>query len=322
MSHARIVGVAQHLRALGHMGVAVAGSGHDLPSSPPSWPVTPEQRRRVAIRWPAAYEWLPAETWVGSLGSSLGGLVALTRAEIAQPYEGVVLIEVDVDGERHEVAIDYFDRSRLLEEVAGRCPLVFKMQYDWGGYGFPHVVPGGYVPGRAQIYRYLPALRRIRDRSTPRFEVYGRFGNRHAQEVRRPALELLSTQERFRFEGSFAIRPYAAYLWETAVSRVCIDLAGNGDMCHRLIDYLAVGCCVVRPRPRTTLHAALTDGVNVRFASPDLSDLVDICAALLSDDAGRDRIALAAREHFDRYLRSDQLAGYYVDRCLSVLGGG
>jgi hypothetical protein len=275
----------------------------------------------MAIGWPIKYQWPLAGHWVDSLRSGLATLVRVTGAEIEQPYEGVVLLEVALDGVRHDVAIDYFDRPRLLPEVADRCRLVFKMQYAAGGYGYAHVVPGGYVPGKTSLYSYLPALHRIRDHSRPRFQVYGRFGSQYAQETRRRALELLSRQSRFRFEGSMVTRPYAAYLRETALSQVCIDLPGNGDMCHRLVDYLAVGSSVVRPRPNTTLHVPLTDGVNIRFADDSLSDLVDICAELLANDAERNRIALAARDYHERYLRPDQLAGYYVDRCVSALSG-
>jgi len=209
----------------------------------------------------------------------------------------------------------------VLDEVAARCPLVFKMQFAAGGYGSSHVIPGGYVPGKASIYRYQPALHRIRDYARPRFEVYGRFGAGHGQEIRRRALALLSAQRRFRFEGSMVTRPYAAYLRETALSQVCIDLPGNGELCHRLVDYLAVGCAVVRPEPETVLHVPLIDGVNVRFAERDLSNLVEVCAELLADDTERNRMALAARDYHERYLRPDQLAGYYVDRCVSVLSG-
>jgi hypothetical protein len=313
---------AQYGYALTHFAGALVLRPRAAGSAPgPTWPVSPETRTRLSIGWPTRYPWPLAGHWVEGLRAGLAGLVPVSPAGIEQPYEGTVLIEVTLDGARHEVAIDYFDRPRLLDEVAERCPLVFKMQYAATGYGHPHVVPGGYVPGKASIYRYQPALHRLRDHARPRFEVYGRFGAQYAQETRRRALRLLSDQGRFRFEGSMVTRPYAAYLRETALSRVCIDLPGNGDLCHRLVDYLAVGCAVVRPQPETVLHVPLTDGVNVRFANRDLSNLVDVCAELLADDAQRNRLALAARDHHERYLRPDQLAGYYVDRCVSVLSG-
>jgi len=306
------------------MGVVLATALGQTPRGPraaASWPLSAEMRDRIRIRWPAEYEWPLARTWVDGLRTGLADLVPLTRAEIAQPHEGVVVVAVELDGAAHEVAIDYFDRSRLLDEVATRYPLVFKMQYAAGGYGMPHVVPGGYVPGSQRIYRLLPALRLIRDRSAPRFQVYGRFGPRYAQPLRAAALQALREQDRFAYEGSLAIRPYPAYLRESALSRVCIDLPGNGDMCHRLVDYLAIGCCIVRPAPQTTLHVPLTEGVNILFVSTDLSDLVEVCAELVQDQERCDRIALQAREYFDRYLRADQLAGYYVHQCLAVLGG-
>jgi hypothetical protein len=313
---------AQYGYALSHFAAATALRPHERSPSPgATWPVSAETAARLSIAWPRTYQWPLAGHWVDGLRDALTALVPVRAAQIEQPYEGAVLIEVTLDGTRHEVAIDYFDRSRLLDEIAVRCPLVFKMQCAAGGYGHPHVIPGGYVPGQTSIYRFQPALHRIRDHARPRFEVYGRFGAQYAQETRRRALQLLSAQRRFRFEGSMVTRPYAAYLRETALSRVCIDLPGNGDMCHRLVDYLAVGCAIVRPEPETVLPVPLTDGVNVRFASRDLSNLVELCAELLDDDAGCNRMALAARDYHERYLRPEQLAGYYVDRCVSVLSG-
>jgi hypothetical protein len=272
------------------------------------------------MRWPSRYEWAPAGKWVDGLRTSMSARVPVADAEIEQPYEGAVLIEAELDGRRHDVAIDYFDRDRLLDELADRCAVVFKMQYRSGGYDNPRVVPGGYVPARPHLARYLPALRHLRDRSAPIYDVYGRFGLSYATEYRRAAVEALRSQERFGYEGSLKLLPYAAYLREAARSRVCIDLPGNGDMCHRLIDYLAIGCCVVRPEPFTRLPEDLTDGLNIRYVRRDLSDLVDACAELVGDPAGAAHIGLAARAYYDRYLQADQLAGYYLDRCVAILG--
>ena len=286
---------------------------------PETWPTAQDVRGRLRVRWPARYEWEPARKWVDGLRASLAARLALVRTEIAQPYEGVVLVEVELDGVWHEVAIDYFDRDRLLDTVAGRCPLVFKMQYRLDGYGHQHVVPGGYAPGRPYFHRYLPGLRHLRDSAPERFEVYGRFGLSYAPEIRRAAVGLLQEQRQFEYEGSLTLLPYAAYLREAAQSRVCIDLPGNGDMCHRLFEYLAIGCCIVRPQPQTRLPVPLTDGLNVRYVRSDLSDFVGACTELAADPARGARIGLAAREYFDRYLQVDQLAGYYIDRCVSIL---
>ncbi len=90
-------------------------------------------------------------------------------------------------------------------------------------------------------------------------------------------------------------------------------------MCHRLVEYLAIGCCVVRPAPKTRLHVPLADGINTKYGRDDPSDLVGTCANLSSDPTKSARIGIAAREYYDRFLRTDQLAGYYVDRCASIL---
>ena len=272
----------------------------------------------LRIRWPTSYEWAAAAKWVSALRGGLARRVPVQPAEVAQPFEGAVVIDVEADGTAHRVAIDYFDGDRLLDDVVTGCDLVFKMQYRAGGYGRPHVVPGGYVPGRPYLPRYLGGLRHLRDTGRSRFEVYGRFGLSYAPEVRRQAVEMLRAQDRFRYEGSLTLQPYSAYLREAALSRVCIDLPGNGDMCHRLIDYLAIGCCVVRPVARTTLPAPLADGVNIRYVREDLSDLVDACDALVRDPEVATRLGRAARAYFDRHLHVDALAGYYLERLAAL----
>ena len=40
--------------------------------------------------------------------------------------------------------------------------------------------------------------------------------------------------------------------------------------------------------------------------------VVDVCAALLTDEPRRAHIANGAREYFDKYLARDQLAAYYL----------
>jgi hypothetical protein len=283
---------------------------------PPTWPA-PETD--VRVRWPAVYEWSLAAKWVDDIARGLERTTTFERAEIPQRYEGVVHFEVELDGRRHEVAIDYFDKHRLLDEVAERFPLVLKMQYAREGYGLDHVVPGGYVPSRSALYRMLGPARRLRRRPR-RSEVYGRFSLNHAPEVRRRVVETLWAQQRFGYEGDLRLTGYADFLTDAATARVCVDLPGNGDMCHRLIEYLALGCCVVRPEPETRLHVDLEHDRHVVHFKPDASDVVDVCSALLEDEPRRERIAAGAREHFDRYLHRDQLAGYYLDRIVATLG--
>src|SRR5581483_3691687 len=118
---------AQYGCAVSHFAGALARRPRATRARPgPTWPVGAETSSRLAVRWPAAYGWPLAGHWVEGLRAGLASLVPVGVGEIEQPYEGTVLIEVTLDGVRHEVAIDYFDRSRVLDEVAARCPLVFK----------------------------------------------------------------------------------------------------------------------------------------------------------------------------------------------------
>lgn len=284
-----------------------------VPPAPPSWSADTEG---MAVRWPTTYEWPLAANWVDDLLRSMGRHVPVERVDIPQRFEGVVHFEVDVNGARHEVAIDYFDESRLLDEVAERFPLVLKMQFARDGYGLDHVVPGGYV-SRPVLYRFLRAARRRRSQP-PASEVYGRFSLNYAPELRRRAVETLQAQDRFGYEGDLKLAGYADFLLEAAGARVCLDLPGRGDICGRFIEYLSLGCCIVRPEPETRLHVDLEHDRNVVYFRRDLSDIVDVCAELVADEPRQRRIAAAAREYFDRFLHRDQLAAYYLDRMVAA----
>jgi Glycosyl transferases group 1 len=166
----------------------------------------------------------------------------------------------------------------------------------------------------------VPVLRAIRTHGRQRFDVYGRFGLLYGgQALRRHAFDLLSERSDFghevslfRYPGGPDKVPYRRYLFEVARAKVCIDLPGKGDLTTRLIDYLAIGSCVVRPPPHARLPDGLIDGVHVVYCAPDLSDLGDICAELVRDTSARELIAENARDYFDRHLHREQIAHYHV----------
>jgi hypothetical protein len=87
--------------------------------------------------------------------------------------------------------------------------------------------------------------------------VYGRFNLSPSAETRGWAVSLLREQKAFTYKGGTEFRRYLECLVEVAEAKVCIDLPGYGDFCFRLIDYLAIGSCVIGPRPSTRLHAPL-----------------------------------------------------------------
>jgi glycosyl transferase family 1 len=314
---------ADRARTAASVGVALMRSTlHPEQRRAPDGPsLAPEELARIAIRWPARYGWDQAAVWVDRLRGELARVVRLTRVDIPQPHEGTLLIEVDLDDERHRVAIDYSDYERVLDEVASASGLVFKMQYRQTGYGTDRIVPGGYVPSRRYLRALLPGLRHLREHSTARYAVYGRFGSTYAPGVRGAAVRALSEQHAFEYEGALALRPYPDYLKEAALSQICIDLPGNGEFCHRLVEYLALGCCVVRPPTGVLLPVALRDGVEIVFADDHEQGLVRACAELLTQPERIQRIGRAARAYYDAHLREDQLALYYLRSCLRTLPG-
>jgi hypothetical protein len=285
----------------------------------PTWPLDPRDLESVHVLWPSKYEWSPSGKWVEPLRHGLCKYVKTQRTNVPQPFKGIVMVQIVIREIVHSVAIDYSDLPHINENCARSCPLYFKMQFSREGYPFAHIVPGGFVPNSDDIYRYLPSVRAIADKNSRCYDVYGRFGVEFASDIRRKACSFLAQQDYFRWEGSLQIKRYSLALREIARSKICIDLPGNGDFCFRLIDYFAVGSCVIAPRHRTMLHVPLEDRKNIVYANDDLSDLVDLCRSYLADDAARREVARNSRSHFERYLHRDQLAAYYLRCCLDKL---
>jgi hypothetical protein len=246
----------------------------------------------------------------------------LELTEMSQPPGSVLVFSVAGAGDTAQlVAFDQDDSSEIAEDVARQVLVYFKQQFANDGYAAPNVVPAGYMPASKVIYRYLPLLRMIRAQRRFRYDVYCRFGLRYGgEELRRKAHELLSAGTDFHYEGGLFRypggpdkTPYRKYLFEIARAKVCVDMPGNGDFCKRLIDYLAVGACVVKPPPHVRLPIRLIDGTHVVYCASDLSDLPDVCAQLVRDDETRESIARNARDFFDRHLDRRQLVQRYLD---------
>jgi Glycosyl transferases group 1 len=298
--------------------LAWAVSSRRPPAAPPTWTPDPAALRDTVLRWPRDYGWAGARPWVHDLGRALGTRARIAPADIAQPYDGIVVFEWSTTGGSFPIAIDYGDFSDVDSACAGAVALYFKMQHRRGGYGLDNVVPGGFVPSGSRMYPILGRIRDVRDRRRFAFDVYGRFSLHYAPEVRGRAVALLDQQSRFGFEGGLRRVGYGEALHEAARARVCLDLPGRGTFCHRLVEYLAVGACVVSPEPDVELHVPLVDGESIAYAAEDLSDLVDLCERYVRDDAAREAMAGAARDFFDRYLHRDQLAGYYLERMTAL----
>ncbi len=287
----------------------------------------PRQRDRaipkhLSIWWPVEYphpgSHFHADQILGGL-RQLGLPIVLT--DIPQPPGTVVVFRVVGGAESDLIAFDLDDSPEIVENTASHVLVYFKQQYANEGYRHRNVVPAGYMPANKVVYHYLPLLRAIRSLKRFRYDVYCRFGLRYGgQEMRQRAHQLLSARTDFRYEGSLfhypggpQKMPYRRYLFEIPRAKVCVDMPGNGDLCARLIDYLAVGACVVKPPPSSRLPVRLVDGVHVVYCADDLSDLGDVCAQLVRDEEQREAIARNARDFFDRYLHRRRLGERYLD---------
>jgi hypothetical protein len=290
--------------------------------APLSYPVNTSAWRRVTLRWPSKYEWSKAAIFVDALRTGLERFVRVEPADIPQSYRGIVMFHLVLGGRAVPVTIDYFDHFDVIEfDALAKSAVYFKMQYRREGYQDianalgQRIVPGGFVPGSSSIYHYLRQIRSCSERKVPVFDVYGRFGFAFAQEIRQKAVRLLAEQTRFRFEGGLKLVRHSRSLLDAASSRVCIDLPGNGDFCYRLVDYFAVGTCVVAARHRTALPKPLEDRKHIVYVKDDLSDLVPLCEYYLKHDEERRALARNSREYFDAYLHRDQMAAYYLNEC-------
>ncbi len=301
------------------IGVALRkiGARSSVPNA--AWMIESEELDDILIRWPATYQWPTARLWVDTILSGFKERVRCEIAPLSQPYPGIVLFQFVRRGRSHEVAIDYSDYPEVNAQGVERCRLYFKMQHLREGYGRANILPGGYVCDSLKIYLHLSRLRRLRDRSQFEFDAYGRFSTEFALETRRRAVEMLSAQRVFRFEGGLKKVKYLDFLKEAARAKVCIDLPGQGDFCFRLINYLAVGACVVGPQPRTVLQMPLLDRIHVAYTRDDLSDLVDICRFYVENDGPREEMCLNSRRFFEEYLHRDNLTAYYLRSCLDRL---
>ncbi len=247
--------------------------------------------------------------------------VRVELVDIHQPVGSVVITELVGRGRTYPVAIDTYDFPSFQDvELVKRCLVYFKLQHRRGGYGIPQVVPGGHLTDKGTMYWYLPYLRQLRDRRDFSCDVYGRFGLRFNADLRRHAVGVLSAQQRVAFQGGYKRVPRATFLKEIARSRVCIDLPGQADAISlRLISCLAVGACIVGPRPKNELNATLVDRVHVAWTRDDQSDLVDLCEYYVKNEDAREQMASEARHFFDRYLHAESLAAYYLHMCVSRL---
>jgi hypothetical protein len=294
------------------------------PAADARWHVAPEELRGVEIRWPTTLQWPTGWTWVEPLFYGFKARANLVRCDIPQRLKGATIIEVLRGGRRHRVALncsDYPDVVHLARGDGGGegLELEFKMQYLKGGYGTDQILPGGFISGVMLDDWFARQPRRLRDRQRFSCDVYGRFGLGFATEIRTAALTALSNQSRFNFYGGGRKVGFRKFLQEVARARVCIDLPGNGPFCFRLVNYLAVGACIVSPPQAAVMPEPLIDRKHIVYTRPDMSDLVELCERYVNDAAAREAVVHEARVYYRRHLYWRSLADYYLRMMLDRL---
>ena len=272
--------------------------------------------QRICIIWPSEYGWSLVHKWVFPLLSEFKRNFAVKFKPLPK-YCNVIYFEVEINGKTYPFAIDTYDKVEINKKCASKAKTYFKMQYATEGYSFNNIVPGGFVPANSSIYLHLNKVRKIRNSQSFIYEVYGRFGSRFAKTIRRQATEKLAAQNKFSYEGGIGRVSYKKSLYEIAASKVCVDLPGHGPLCFRLIDYLAVGSCIVAYPHKAKLPVPLTPGKEIVYCQEDLSDLNDICEYYINHDREREEIARASRAYFDTHLRRPVLASYYINTIIN-----
>ena len=318
--------------AWGYLGTELKPVSYDLPQT---------QLSDFSIEWPTSLGWSLGLKWCETIRAGLQRYITVRDIDIPQPPDvTAICLWLNHHGIKHKVVIDYSDDHQIiLGDYLKDCLLYFKMQFRNEGYNDPRIVPGLYVPSAAlKMYRFLPKLREIRDKST-RFEVYGRFGlyseedirrgqlvrgdgDQKARSIRANAINVLTRQKRFHYQGGKKLVQPLRSLIEAAKSKICIDLPGRGPFCFRLVDYLSIGSCIVAYPHKAALYPELVNGKHIVYCRPDLSDIVDICEYYLTHDRQRREMIEASRQFFDEYLHKDRLAVYYIEALSTRLNGG
>lgn len=304
----------------------LAGDSDGL-RAPLSFPVEVESLRGIRVQWPIRYSYTEAGKWVDHVRVGLGCFLPVEFVDVDVQNTGEESVPITfwlvANGTRCPVVLDYCDyMDRIDLGMAESSLIYFKMQYRRSGYQecgrlSGKIVPGGYVCGSPRLYKYLQAVREKADIKAYTTDVYGRFGLRFAVEARKKAYDLLSNQAYFRYRGGFVLKRYVRFLMECAEAKICIDLPSNSDFCFRLIEYMAVGCCIIAPRYRTRFPVDLEDRKHIVYSDRDVGDLVDLCRYYLGHDSEREAIRENARHYFDSCLHRQQLGAYYLHECLS-----
>jgi hypothetical protein len=167
-----------------------------------------------------------------------------------------------------------------------RCQRVLKCQYDpdrLAAERYSSVTPWTYFEPTWPALQERVAPLRARARTEPIMYFRG-----HLWEEREPVVRLL--QERGVLNPDASDVPYERYLDEMASHAVALSLSGMGDFCHRDVEALAVGTCLLRPRLPIRFHGALEPDVHYVSVDTDIESDPPQLAAQRIEERFRDLI--------------------------------
>jgi hypothetical protein len=266
----------------------------------------------LAIEFPVEWNATDGDWFMAPFLRGFGALARVERTPIPQHGIGMTIGRARRGEHAISFAIDFFDEPHVDPEVVAEVDLYFKLQYLREGYGSERVVPGGYIEPRREPHDQFCRLRRW-GASHEGARVYGRFGTNYGQDPRSRAVALLEGRPSLGYSGGMGIVPYVQSLEEAAAAAVCVDLPGRGPFCHRLVDYLAVGSCIVAHPHASRLREPLEDRRHLVYTAEDMSDLPDLCEWLLDEPAERERLGREAAAYFDRNLHYLPLTEAYLE---------
>ena len=300
-----------------HWALRRAGKSHSINQN---WHIEPKELSNIEIRYPQKkYIWYGARICLDLLLFEFKYRVPVRFIDLPQSYQGIVWFQLVKNGRVHDITVDYSDYPQVNTEAVAHSTVYFKMQYASEGYEFGNVIPGGYVTDSLRLYLHIRRMQQLRDQKKFEFDVYGRFGVDFATDIRERAIGILNTQNCFRFEGGLKKVRFAAFLREVARSKIVIDLPGNGAFCHRLVNYLALGACVVAYPHDSVMHVPLENHKHLVYCQKDFSDLVETCEYYLTHADEREAICSQSRSYFEANLHHANLANYYLRKCLDAV---
>jgi glycosyltransferase involved in cell wall biosynthesis len=226
------------------------------------------------------------------------------------------LFEVHVGKTVVRCAYDYSDYPLVSEDILAQVDIYFKKSVS-PQVNLPKVVSLGFY---AKNPRLLARARSIylKRRPDKRFGVYGRFGSwTDSQPYRRTLVNRLRNSA-VDFTGGFGTVIYPAYLRELMQSKIAVDVPGQAPASPRLVEAMALGALVVCAKPACVFPEQIIDGVHYVSFKEDISNVVEICHALLADDERRQRIAQDAMLFFDRNFSPESMARRVIARAVEV----